>query len=413
MFSEVISLYRLSAKPTITNHVFSYKGPLTPELKLCLDQLGSKNNSGYFEDEPIYSGNNVEYSFRVPTDGNTGFYKDFPTFTEVSRALGKCQIPKNIYIIDDDWATCDDVRNSDYQNLLDIIELIESLSKLATTSDPNSSSTSYILFFSSPGEKEKTTKTYSIKTTITESIFKKNLKHKKLPTLLTSNTAEHKLNMEERKLIFCSAIIDNVPHNRKNQIELMDVLENWDNILDSYWVNLQSFVYGFSFAKIREDLARAELEYGSKLSSTFSDITGKLLALPISLVGLIALEKANSTSESIIIILGLIIVSIVAIGAIYNQKLSIRRITNGSNIIFDQFDKRALSHRKEIRKLFESAKIEIHKQQSFLNRMLFIFSIISLTPIIGAITISYIKWKDLISLATARIFEYISLLTSY
>ncbi|CDF87052.1 hypothetical membrane protein [Pseudomonas knackmussii B13] len=392
MFSELVKVYRASGKPKISGGEIHYKGPYSDELWRHLKLIESDNKLGFFEEQPKHSNDEIEYSFRIASDGKVGFYETFEELVKSSRALGKCQCPEHFYITSEDWATSDNKANQKHTKLKNALEIIKNLSLLATTSDTTSSANSYTLFFSAPGENERTLKTFSVNTKVSEEIFNYKIRHPHLLSLLTNKVAEHKLNMEERKLIFCAAIIENVPHEKNRHIELMSILKYWDDILQSYWVNLQTFVYGFSFAKIRDDIAKAELEYGAKLSSTFSDISGKLLALPVSLVGLIGLDKSENPVEITAIIIGMIIVSVVSFGTLYNQKLSIDRIKSGIRIIFDQFNKKAVTQRREIRELFKKSYDEIDKQERFLSKILFIFFAISMIPTIGTIAVCYEKW---------------------
>lgn len=395
MFSKIVNLYRLAGRPPIHESEFSYSGVANENLKTCIQEVERLSiKYGHFEEEPKEKGGKTEFSFRIAANGTTGFFSDFVELVQLSRALGKGQKPEDFYIIKEDWATSDSESHPKNQKLATALEIIDCLSTLATTKDNSSSNTNYTLFFSAPGEKEKSLRSFSISTSITEDIFNYEIRHAKLLKLLTSETAEHKINMEERKLIFCAAIIESVPHNIKRHLSIMDIFKHWDTILEKYWLNLQVFVHGFSFAKIREDLAKAELEYGAKLSTTFSDIAGKLLALPVSLIGLVALEKSTTAIEAGSAIVGLLIVSIVAAATLYNQELNIERIKSGINIVFDQFDKNSLIHRREVRELFKKSKQDLAKQQKFLTRTLLTLKIICSIPIAGALWVSYYKWKE-------------------
>lgn len=408
MFTEIVNLYRLSKKPKINASEFSYNGTKTPDLEECLSKLKDlPARLGHFEEEPKIDNKNISFSFKIAANGNAGFFESFSELIINSRALGKGIRPENFYIVDEDWSTTDSTTHPCAKKISETLETIKHLSTLATTTDANSSNTHLNLFFSAPGEKDNTVKTFSVSTQLTPEILKINIKHQRLLKSLTSQDFEHKLNMEERKLIFCAAIIESVPHDKKRQINIMDTLKHWDDILEKYWLNLQTFVYGFSFAKVREDLAKTELEYGSKLSATFSDIAGKLLALPVSLIGLVALEKAQTDVEIASSIIALAIVSTVALATLRNQKLNISRIENGVSLIFDQFDKRKLAYRREIRSLFEKSRNEISKQQKFLNNTLILFQTISLIPIAGAITICYSRWNLAINEAMLSYWVYI------
>lgn len=68
-------------------------------------------------------------------------------------------------------------------------------------------------------------------------------------------------------------------------------------------------------------MAQAEIDYGTKLSGVLGDIAGKMLALPISLAGLVALEKTTSKFEGFILILGLAVVLVVLLAILHNQML--------------------------------------------------------------------------------------------
>ncbi|WP_339545415.1 hypothetical protein [Pseudomonas sp. RA_35y_Pfl2_P32] len=148
---------------------------------------------------------------------------------------------------------------------------------------------------------------------------------------------------------------------------------------------------------MRREVAQAEIDYGTKLSGVLGDIAGKMLALPISLAGLIALEKSTSSFESFILVLGLAVVSVILLAVLHNQILQTKRLLHSFDVIFDDFKEKIKTYPLKLQSLLRITINQVDKQGRTLAMTFRLLKALSLLPIIGAFLLSIFKyWNELV-----------------
>src|SRR5690606_612582 len=131
---------------------------------------------------------------------------------------------------------------------------------------------------------------------------------------------------------------------------------------------LQTYVYGFSFEKVRRELAQAEIDYGTKLSGVLGDIAGKMLALPISLAGLLPLKNSSSPFEAFVLVLGMIVVSVILLAILHNQILQTKRLLHSFNVVFDDFKDKIKTYPPKLQGLLRITIHQVEKQGQTLEK---------------------------------------------
>lgn len=394
MFLTVVQLYRLLGRPSIEDDKILYHGICTPEIKACVAECKILHERYGSLVECEEEAGKIEVEFHLPASNIGRFHKDFKSFIAATPTLGKGIIPENFYIVKDDWSTTDSCSNSNYESVLSCCELIKGLCGLVTVVDSQSSSSHHNIFFALPADGNRKPKTFVLETKVDESILGLSLRHVRLVSLLVVATNENKIHPEERKLIFSTAIADVIEQAGDNTHVFSFLLKHWDEVLQKYWLNLQSYIHGFSFDKVRAELAKAELEYGSKLSAVLSDMAGKLLALPVSLAGVVLLNKATDTIEIASISAGILMVALIFWGVLWNQWLNIRRLNGSLDVTFEVFDKKLESYPVNLQKLLRKTRGEINAQRGFLIFTLWFFFLLAFLPTLGALVILYLKWPS-------------------
>lgn len=171
-------------------------------------------------------------------------------------------------------------------------------------------------------------------------------------------------------------------------------------MLLKYRHNFQSYINKFAFDEVRKKIADSEIEYASKLSGVFGDIGGKLLALPLSLVALIALDDAKSTSAFFIGCLGLSIVSIVYFIILRNLWLAADRLKASFELAFSPFFNKLETYPSVLRNVLEKRKEALHTQLRFLKLTFTVFYVLACVPAIGALLKIVVRyWPQVVTLA--------------
>ncbi|WP_339439335.1 hypothetical protein [Pseudomonas sp. EA_15y_Pfl1_P104] len=391
MFSVVVQLYRLLGRPPLDDDRIVYSGACTEEIKKCINECKSlPEKYGRLVDADESEGK-IDIEFDLPTSDFGRFHSDFKNFIRATPTLGKGKLPSDFYIINEDWSTTDGVENLNHNSIKTCCELIDGLCGLVAVVDRKSSEAYENIFFALPADDNRKPKTFVLKTKVDESILGLKLRHVKLIQLLVSSQDDHTIHLEERKLIFSSAIAD-VIDAAGDEPAFPYVLAHWEDVLRKYLQNLQAYVHGFSFDKVRTELAKAELEYGSKLSGVLSDMAGKMLALPISFGALVLLNKAGDPIEIFSIAIGILMVTLIFAGVLWNQYLNIRRLDSSLDITFELFDKRLSTYPGRLQQLIKNSRLEITTQRSFLELTLWSFFILAVIPTLVMIGMLSYRW---------------------
>lgn len=406
MFETVVELYRLLGRPELDDDRIVFDGICSPDVKQCVERCRQLHvRYGELIDADEHEGK-ISIEFNLPTSDAGRFHESFTDFIRSTPTLGKGKLPENFYIVDENWSTTDQAANINYLAIKTCCELINGLCGLVAVADRVSCSTHENIFFALPADERRKPKTFVLETRVDESVLSVELRHVKIVALLAASYHEHKLHVEERKLIFSAAIADVIDSAPDGVLVFPFILKHWDDVLQKYWQNLQAYVHGFSFDKVRSELAKAELEYGSKLSSVLSDMAGKFLALPVTFGALVLLNKAVDPIEIFAIAIGIFVVTIIFCGVLWNQHLNIRRLDSSLDITFELFDKRLDTYPQSLQRLLNSAKKEILSQRSFLRWTLWFFFVVAIIPTF--IMVGMLSWDWLLMIGSA-VFNFLIL----
>lgn len=394
MFEAVVELYRKIGRPPInTDGSFSFSGPATSELLELHNRVRELPSSFGEMSYSRINNSEITFEYTVVSAGENSFFENFELLVQKTPSLGTGSHLKSFYVISDDWASFDALPNDSNSKIIKVCELIKDLSKVAASEHPQSSF--YNLVFSTPAAPNKPPKTIVIQTKITKEILFIPLDKTSLIHSLANEEHKGRIHLEERRAILNGAIcecLESLTEEQSNKF--MHILHSWNSIIDNYWRNFQIYIHSFSFEKTRKEFAQAELDYGTKLSSAFSDLAGKLLALPVSLVALLALNKATGKLEIAVAATGLFITSLIIFGILINQALNVQRLNNSLEASFDNLSKKLTTYPKNLQRLIESSIKNIRTQKKVVSTTLIAFSALSFAPSIGAIIVLYFKYQE-------------------
>lgn len=395
MFPNVVALYRAMGKPPIEGGVASYEGVATPAIATALQDCKTlQPEFGKIQHHADHDGV-VEIELRLPSNEFGRFYAGID---ELARAgsLGKGQFPKNIYVSGLGWADFDADEPPEIRDLKRICRLVELLAMLAIGVDKKSSPDAYNLFFALPPDGAKPPRTFLLPTQVDDRLLGHELRHMSLLEEILNRKNETKAHLSERKLMMRMAIASVIEKHESESNLFLVVVKEWNQILSTYRANLQTYVYGFSFEKVRRELAQAEIDYGTKLSGVLGDIAGKMLALPVSLVGLIALNKSDTPFEAFIVVLGLAVVSVVLLAVLHNQTLQTNRLLHSFNVVFDDFKDKIKTYPPKLQKLLKVTTDQVDIQGRTLKHTFFLLKALSILPGAGALLVATVKYWETI-----------------
>ncbi|EAR6163581.1 hypothetical protein ET457_20780, partial [Salmonella enterica] len=149
---------------------------------------------------------------------------------------------------------------------------------------------------------------------------------------------------------------------------------------------------GFNFHKARKDVAAAELDFSEKTAKTISDLTAKILAIPLSLLAAIGIWKLSVLTEQLVVASGVVFTSLIINLIISSQWKQLRRIIHSKNMVFNPFILKLKKYPSELQGDINKAIQELKNNERFSFRILIFFYILCWIPTIVGITIIIYKY---------------------
>ncbi|EKL1841978.1 hypothetical protein PQY13_004761, partial [Salmonella enterica] len=138
----------------------------------------------------------------------------------------------------------------------------------------------------------------------------------------------------EKRGIFRNTLVEYINENNFN---FQQLIEHWAGFCLAYDNNLSVYLSGFNFHKARKDVAAAELDFSEKTAKTISDLTAKILAIPLSLLAAIGIWKLSVLTEQLVVASGVVFTSLIINLIISSQWKQLRRIIHSKNMVFNPF----------------------------------------------------------------------------
>jgi len=338
-FSTVVELYRYCGHPKFDGRSFSATVELNDKTRQLINDISASESLGRFEDVEIdgelvspeaissVSGKNVNFMFITARNNAERFYTTLANFISTN-SLKKGITPQNYYICEMDYFSADPVKIQPIVVVEKLCSIIVSLSDLAHFHDTKTSSDNYRLVF----VKNSDSKSSSIvlETSFSEELITKDIDNSVLLELTDprNHSAPH---YSEKIGTFRNTLVE---YSLEYDYGFIEIIKNWDEFTSLYNNNLSTYMSGFSFHKARKEVATAETDFADKISKIISDLTSKILTIPVSLVASLGLFKVTSKSEMLIIFSGIILASLFSHFALSNQRDQLERINHAKNMVF-------------------------------------------------------------------------------
>jgi hypothetical protein len=361
---------------TSTENTITYAGILTRDIYNKTFLLSECDNLGEFEDSiPLESeiGKTVELNYFLPKTEQGRFYKDLSSLMESRSSLSKGVFKGNYYIIDLGFSALTDdfdknISMNKLKNICNLISFLYKLNDLPT---------------------EKLVITFSLKSTefgdilniytkLNMNIFNRisanfHLNLHDVNNLASSSNSSHYL---EKQLLFKLAVAQLVyqadPHDR-----LLEIINNWDRLMQLYKNNLSAYLENFSFEKNVLKITEEKIKLVKSINDIIKDSVAKMLTMPLSYgVILIVIKEPMNFYTSIIGLVSLFIFGCVQSLSLCTQEKLKEMIVKQSLKILSV---KNMEHGK-VKNELEDAKKEILNESNRLSFMLKLYHIFAWLP---------------------------------
>ncbi|EWH05070.1 hypothetical protein AT00_16650 [Pseudoalteromonas lipolytica SCSIO 04301] len=374
---KVVSLYRLIGCPRVDNGIFTAEIEVTSELKCAMnnceelstsygefDELLKNNSVDISSPSEISEGDTIKLKWKIATNGSVLFFNSYADLLENHKSVFRGESLDQFYIAQDNVLSTENGENSRLATLTSVVNLISLLSKIAHYHDEKTKEDVFRLVFILT-EKD-THKPYVLKTLFHEEDLSLNaIDLSTLNELIEAQECNH-AHASEKLGIFRFALANIISQCPPNENVFSYLLKHWSILLKEYKASFDMYISGFSFNKVRTELAKAEIDLASSLSKVMNDITGKLFGIPISLVALISMLKIDSIAENVVLVVGNLLFSLIVSGLVRNQLLLRQSINIGANLTFSTYKVENGSYPYDLKKCLTRSEATFKSQSRFL-----------------------------------------------
>lgn len=345
----------------------------------------------------------LSFTFTVDRSGAVQIFQNFEELMELSKSFVRKPLPPHFYLIDDDILSSEEPIDKRVKTLQGISGLIVYLADIAHYHDEKGCDEYKLVFVADDGAKGE--RAITLQPYLDTEFLSYEIGTDLLDSLQSANLDSNPHLTKERS-IFRSSLIEYLSGFAGGKERFKALLSTWARFRELYENNLATYLSGFSFHKAKQEVATAQLSIADQMSKVISDMSGKILSVPISLAVVIAISKADGVLESTILVSGIVLASALLAETLAAQKLQYERIKHSRIIMFESHQQKLMQYPEDLRRFLAEATAGLSKNEKKLLRSLGTLRLVSWLPALAAISLhgylyqddlmtSWVKAKDL------------------
>lgn len=338
----------------------------------------------------------LEFTFKASTAGEVSVYENIEQLLSRARSISRGTLPASFYLIAENFCSDEDSAPIEkIENLKKLCRLIICLSDLASYHDQKLSGHEYKLVFVEE-DGIKGARALTIQPRIDSSLLGHNTGHTLIEALQQENY-ENNPQLSKERSIFRASIIEFLSPIQDSTERFKTLVSNWCEFLKLYQNNLDTYLSGFSFHKAKQEVASAELTIAEQLSKVISDISGKVLSIPVSLAATIAVTKADGVLDSTVIVAGIAVASALMAETLDAQSLQYKRIKHSRKLIFSSHDKKSVLYPLDLRVSLKDAIDGLSRNERKLRNSLLVLRFTCWLPTVVALGLHMHTFRALLA----------------
>lgn len=396
MFSAIVNIYRLIGLPSFENsHSIDVEVLETPELRRALDAYNNSDSAFVSLEATELGQGELRVEIELPQRGDGYFYWSFADFfRSASRMINSGEMPENFYIRDLDYAFDEDFECfEEVANVYRMAEFVRDLrgfSAVALDEGYEANNSRVIFLRAADGKTSQQATTLKVDVSI-ESLGVP-LSHSVILRHVKSAKQAGLLHAEERVVILNSAISEVISECEIDGAEFDYLVRNWRRVTKKYFNNLHAYMNGFSFDAIRKKITDSVIDSSSRINNAVGELGTKVLAVPVSVGALVALQNADSSVLFFTGLVGIVIVSIILRITIdhYRQQLLNLVGTFQFNMSATSSANRAFS--ASVKKEILRIENHIKEQRRKINATLSVYENLAAAPVFLGFVVAIYKY---------------------
>lgn len=390
--APIVDLYRKSHKPPIEDGVFSSRLALTEDVISLVNSI-RKEGAGQFDEILIDNdeitneeillgrGEHIEFTFRLRTGSDNKFYQSLAGLLTGAPKISRGELPTEFYLVEEDYFSGTEKPFPQLDKLSVICKLIKSLSELAHYHDEKTGAGHYRLIFIQPEDSAQSVqKAIEIDTTIDVNMLGGSIPDISLVESLRADNPKIDPHYSSKIGVFRASLAEFLLKCPVGQPVFSFLVSSWEDFINLFNKNLDTYLSGFAFHKAKREVAEAEFKIADEFSKIIIDITGKLFGIPISLAAAIAITKSSSILEGLLIVIGLGLATLIFSGTVGNQQRQILRISHAKGVVFNSLEGKQESYPDDLKNAIHEMKTSLDKNEQKLRWLLRLFRCLSWVP---------------------------------
>jgi hypothetical protein len=413
-FKQVVELYRQLNHPVLDGDRFSGDLLCLNENRVSLESLWSSKKfdleiSLNYETFDTESGEsfpqdiadkNINVSVSLPQNENGKFYKNIRHWITSTDSLSKGSLTPNTYLIDEDLLVDESEQSEDLNCVIACCNLIKKLGEIAHYHDEKMTSGGpFRLVFVVPGKADKSFYPVVLETLLSTEILGYQPDVGIIENIMQEQS-DNRIHALERIATFRIALAEIIKKAPSDKEAFVYLVQHWDEVLDGFQKSWESYINGFSFQKLKAEIAEKQAGFSQKMTDVIASLSTKLFTLPLAIAGVAVLEKQDSEIGNWFYVAGSLLTTYLVLSAIYIQEENLKNIEKSCDLAFSEYQDRENQGFSGIQNELTTVIASLKKMVSKLNGVLRVYRWLSWTPVFTAIIFilykSHIHWICLI-----------------
>lgn len=398
MIELVVNLFRACGKPPVENGVFSHDRHCPEALKKAIEECRNiPTHIGQFDAPPSFDtvAGTASFSWELGSNEAARFYKNATDFVVGSTSLSRGIKPENYYVVSEDYLWTDTPKSFELQQAFQLCKLIRLLRQLSPgdLASSNNSDPAKLIFVLQARESQPL-RSVALVTRISPELLTQQFPVLDILESLLAETSNQTIHIHEHRSIFRLAISDCLAKEATPEKSFLHLVSNWHTVVSDYNFHADCYVNKFSFEKIREDVAKASIEFASKLTNIASESASKLLGLPLSFAASLVIFKSDGI-EIFAIAISCLLASILLAAVVRNQAFQVKQIKTNFDLVFGQFQDKRNGSSSDILQSIETAKTDFEAQRLFVVRVVNYSRLLVWLPSVVSCFLTWMKFETI------------------
>lgn len=405
----LVQLYeRVEQSASIENGVFKAKVPGEKDVIELIQEVSRDGGLGRFRDVEIdgedytddllnefpKKSSIIEFEFVLSSSDAGRFYNDFDDFISSNLSISHGDIPDDFYLIEEKCYSQRDIDCSYILSLNKFKDFVFCLSSLAHYHDSKNSDDFLKLVFIHPedsGGKRAVEIVVKVSSDTIQKVEKLDLS---LLHSLTSVDKKTDVHYFEKLNIFSNSLIEVVGKENEYEKKFSRLIESWDDFLETFGNNISTYMSGFAFHKVKREVAEAEIFLSESLSKLLSDITTRVLSIPLSFVAIVGILKTDSFWEAYFIVVGVLVASIIISQSVAHQQLQFKRVAMSRLLIMNSFVGKESQYPEDLNIHIKNMAEDLIRNEKKVRYLLRFFRVVSWLPALLSLFVFLFVYTD-------------------